>query len=120
MQHICTREEIRPGEVRARVEELEQAAAGQAELLAPAAALVLAPAPAGQAGAGEEGEAARRLLEGNRIDMRPFTDAVVSGPVPGPPLEDTEGWCQLDAWGAWQCGCGAVGSRWGQRRQRPS
>lgn len=52
--------------------------------------------------------AARQLLEGNRIDLRLFTNAVVPGPVPGPPPEDAEGWSQLDGWGAWECAVSCI------------
>ena len=85
-------EAARPGEVQDGVVEVE------AELEQAGADQDIPPA-----GAGQVGEAARQLLEGNRIDLRPFTNAVVPGPVPGPPPEDAEGWSQIDMLGAWEC-----------------
>ena len=39
----------------------------------------------------------------DRIDLGPYTNAVVPGPLPGQFPEDAEGWSQIDGWGAYEC-----------------
>ena len=45
---------------------------------------------------------------GNRIDLRPFTNAVIPGPLQGPIEEDAEGWRQIDAWDAFDCSVSTI------------
>ena len=40
---------------------------------------------------------------GNRIDLRPFTEAVIPGAKPGPVIDDAQGWNQIDTWDAFDC-----------------
>ena len=46
--------------------------------------------------------------EGGRVDLRPFTDAVIPGPSQGPYPEDAEGWSQIDGWGAYECAVSSI------------
>ena len=46
--------------------------------------------------------------DGNRIDLRPFTDAMVPGPLQGPIPEDAEGWSQIDTWDAFDCSVSSI------------
>ena len=41
--------------------------------------------------------------EDGRIDLRPFINPIVPGPVQGPPPVDAEGWSQIDTWDTWMC-----------------
>ena len=40
---------------------------------------------------------------GNRIDLRPFTEAVIPGAKPGPVIHEAQGWNQIDTWDAFDC-----------------
>ena len=45
-----------------------------------------------------------RRGEEDRVDLQPFVDAEVPGPVPlAERLQDVEGWGEIDSWGAWEC-----------------
>ena len=55
-----------------------------------------------------EEEVAADVDGGNRIDLRPFTDASVPGPLQGPIVEDAEGWSQIDTWDAFDCSVSSI------------
>ena len=38
-----------------------------------------------------------------RIDLRPFINPLIPGPIQGPPPVDAEGWSQIDTWDTWMC-----------------
>ena len=41
---------------------------------------------------------------GEQCDLAEWLDPDVPGPVDGPIVEDTDGWCMVDKLGAWECG----------------
>ena len=55
---------------------------------------------AGGAGGGAGGDGGGG---GARIDLTPFVDPPVPGPLQVPPLVDVGGWGQIDTWGVWDC-----------------
>ena len=62
-----------------------------------------------QEGEGEaevEGEA--EAEDGGRVDLRPFTNALVPGPMQAPFPDDAEGWSQIDGWGAYDCAVSSI------------
>ena len=48
----------------------------------------------------------------DRIDLGPYTNAVVPGPLPGQFPEDAEGWSQIDGWGAYECAVSFTVCHW--------
>ena len=63
-----------------------------------------------EAPAMQEGEAEVDVEAENegRVDLRPFTNAVVPGPMQAPFPEDAEGWSQIDGWGAYDCAVSSI------------
>ena len=56
----------------------------------------------------QEGEGEAEAEDGGRVDLRPFTNAVVPGPMQAPFPDDAEGWSQIDGWGAYDCAVSSI------------
>ena len=56
----------------------------------------------------EAQEVLAEAVEGNRVDLRPFTNAVFPGRRPEPYPLDAEGWSEIDGWDVWECSASLI------------
>ena len=56
-----------------------------------------------EAVADEQQQVQERGHDAGRVDLRPFINPLLPGPIQGPPPVDAEGWSQIDTWDTWMC-----------------